>query len=289
MVSNPTSSAADNDVVESRRRGSTAEVVPRTFGAPGPIGDRSENDSHAGARSEVWSFPVAAATSARKRAFDVVLTLLGAVVWLPVIAVGALMIRLLDGAPAFYASKRRVHRDQSSRVLKLRTMVRDAERTGNRKTLPVEGRRFLNIPIDSPLYTRVGRVIERFHLTELPQFVNVVMGQMSVVGNRPLPEDVIASLREEYPDVETRFLIRCGMTGPVQLIGRDALSDRDRLTLECEYCQSVLSGYSVRLDLMLFSLTLLIGLRIVRGRSFDEVRDLIRRYRSAEPLPGKVD
>ncbi|MEZ5977444.1 MAG: sugar transferase [Planctomycetota bacterium] len=157
--------------------------------------------------------------------------------------------------------------------------MRDAERIkANRGTVLITDQRFLNIPNDSPLYTRVGRIVERCHFTEVPQFLQVLSGTLSVVGNRPLPEDVIASLGEKFPHVQERFGVRCGMTGPVQLIGRSVITDGDRLALESEYCRAVTERYSVRLDLIILALTLPVALGLVRSLGVDDVRALIRRY-----------
>ena len=213
-----------------------------------------------------------------KRVFDLLVTIGGSLVWLPVIAGCALAVWVCDGRPIFYWSQRRVFRNQTIHIVKFRTMIREAEQVANRKTIPIGQQRFLNIPLNSPLYTPVGRLVERFHITELPQFFQVLCGKMSIVGNRPLPQDVIDVLLEAFPNAEERFAVRGGMTGPVQLIGRDSISDACRLALEIEYCHASLVSYSMRLDFVILGLTILIGLRLVRARSVDEVRALIQKY-----------
>jgi lipopolysaccharide/colanic/teichoic acid biosynthesis glycosyltransferase len=136
-------------------------------------------------------------------------------------------------------------------------MRRDADKIANRDTVPVVGVRFLNLPITSPLYTPVGRLIERLMLTEMPQLLDVLRGRMSLIGNRPLPDRVVASLQEEFSHVEDRFLVPCGLTGPVQLVGRDFVSDADRLQIEATYCHAVQNAYSIVLDARILLYTVL--------------------------------
>jgi lipopolysaccharide/colanic/teichoic acid biosynthesis glycosyltransferase len=157
-------------------------------------------------------------------------------------------------------------------------MRRNADRVANRETVPVTTQRFLNIPIDSPLYTPVGRVIERFALTELPQLLHVLRGRMTLVGNRPLPENVIASLREIYPDAEARFLSPAGLSGPVQLVGRSFISDRDRLSLETAYCRFVEESYTMRLDFMILWHTVMIALFPSRRMAVEQVHEVMRQH-----------
>jgi lipopolysaccharide/colanic/teichoic acid biosynthesis glycosyltransferase len=196
----------------------------------------------------------------RKRALDLILIFLCLPGIVFVLGICAFSIRVLEGRPVFYVSMRRVCAQNSLRMVKFRTMRRDAERIANRDTVPVTSTRFLNISATSPLYTPVGRIIERLMLTELPQIWHVVQGKMTLVGNRPLPSNVIAALRTEHPDVEDRFLTPGGLTGPVQLVGREAISDADRLLLEAAYCRLVSESYTARLDFLILFHTIVIGL-----------------------------
>jgi exopolysaccharide production protein ExoY len=158
-------------------------------------------------------------------------------------------------------SRRRLSAGPAVPLVKFRTMRRDADRIANRDTVPICNTRFLNLPITSPLYTPIGRVIEGLMLTEMPQLMHVLSGRMSVVGNRPLPDNVVASLAEEFPFVEERFGTPGGLTGPVQLIGRDSVSDVDRLRIEIAYCRTVTDAYSPLLDLKILAYTVLVGFR----------------------------
>jgi lipopolysaccharide/colanic/teichoic acid biosynthesis glycosyltransferase len=206
-----------------------------------------------------------------KRVIDLVGAILLLPLWGSILIVIGVLNRIVNGAPTFYVSTRRVFGQESGRVIKFRTMVRDADKVANRETVPVTGQRFLNIGIDSPLYTPLGRIIERCFLTEVPQFVNVIGGSMSLIGNRPLPEDVIAELKSAYPETELRFATRCGLSGPVQLVGRELIDDADRLRLEIAYARRCVEAYSISLDIMLALYTALILLRIKNPLSVQEV------------------
>jgi lipopolysaccharide/colanic/teichoic acid biosynthesis glycosyltransferase len=196
-----------------------------------------------------------------KRLVETCFCLITAPIWLPLLAFIGLVILIFDGRPVFYVSERRVS-SGLSRIRKFRTMIRNAERIANRTTIPVlNGTRFLNIPIESQLYTRVGRMIERCSLTELPQLFHVLTGKMVLIGNRPLPQNVVNSLLEVHPDAEDRFKVKAGLCGPVQLVGRTELTDEERLRIESLYCERVLHRYSILLDAFIFINTVLIGLR----------------------------
>jgi lipopolysaccharide/colanic/teichoic acid biosynthesis glycosyltransferase len=224
-----------------------------------------------------------------KRVLDLVLAVVGAVAWVPVVLVSGALVLVCSGRPVFYRSRRVVASGDVRRIVKFRTMVRNAEQLANRETVPVTGVRFLNIPSNSPLYTRIGRLLERCGITELPQFVHVLAGQMSIVGNRPLPENVLACLRQEYSFADDRFLTRAGLTGPAQLVGREGLSDDERLRLESAYCRACVSSYSVWLDLSILARTVLIVLGVMKPMPYQSVIDLLdRRGRLQEPVTSRV-
>lgn len=214
----------------------------------------------------------------RKRLLDVSLVLFTIPIWLPVFLFCILMQAVFEGRPIFYRSMRIVQAGRQAQTWKFRTMVRDAARMYNRDTVPVSGQRFLNTPIDSPLYTRTGRFIERFQFTELPQVFQVLSGTMTIVGSRPLPENVVNSLLEVFPNAQERFSTPCGLTGIVQLVGREELPDADRLALEICYCKAVLERYAMRLDLMILVYTILIQSRLMNQLRIDDAYSFIARF-----------
>lgn len=223
-----------------------------------------------------------------KRLFDVLAIILTLPIWLPILILTIILMLLLEGRPIFYRSARRVSRHVNLRIYKFRTMVRNAEAIYNREVVKVVDQRFLNISPNSPLYTPLGRWIEKLQITELPQILHVITGHMSIVGNRPLPENVIASLREAYPKAEERFRTCAGLTGLVQLIGRQDISDGDRLELESHYCMAVDEDYSAQLDLRILLFTVLIVLRLMQPFTVDEAHALLRRF-SPRAGAGPID
>ena len=146
------------------------------------------------------------------------------VVAAPLLAVAALAIKVEDGGPVFYA-QRRVGKDGVDfELLKLRTMVPEAERLGAGYAVD-EG---------DPRITRVGRILRRLSLDELPQLWNVVRGDMSVIGPRPTLRYQV----ERYDERQMRRLeVKPGITGWAQIHGRATLPWPDRIELDVWYVE----------------------------------------------------
>lgn len=213
-----------------------------------------------------------------KRLFDLAIAIPSALIWAPALLCASLLVLLMSGRPVYYRSNRLVRTNRVIKTVKFRTMVKNADKVANRNTVPVVGVRFLNLPPDSPLYTRPGRILERLGLTEIPQLLHVLSGKMSIVGNRPLPTNVMDLLREDFPFADDRFLTPAGVTGPVQLVGRDDLSDAERLQVEGSYCRAVLEGYRARLDFMILVYTVLIVLHLKKPMGYQGVLDFIEHH-----------
>ena len=177
-----------------------------------------------------------------KRLIDVVGALVGVVVSSPLMLLAALAIRLDLPEGVFFTQQRAGEGGRPFTILKLRTMVCGAEE----QLGEVVGRSRLNGAAfkihGDPRVTRVGRFLRRWSLDELPQFLNVLRGEMSLVGPRPEELRVVAM----YGDVERqRLAVKPGMTGPMQIAGRGDLDMPERLRLEIEYIQN----YSLGKDL----------------------------------------
>lgn len=219
-----------------------------------------------------------------KRVFDLFITLATSPIWVPALFITALALLAFERRPIFYVSQRVVGPGRLVRVVKFRTMINDAERTFNRLVVPVtQGVRFLNVPPDSPLYTPTGRIVERMAFTELPQLLLVLKGEMSLVGNRPLPENVMNCLREAHPNVDGRVATPAGMTGIVQLVGRDRVTDSQRLDIENTYCRVACQANTWKLDFLILLYTVLGVMRIRRPMTVREAKEFLLVHASMMP------
>jgi len=224
----------------------------------------------------------------KKRAFDVVVICLAAVVWVPVVALAAMAVLVLSARPIFYRSRRWVGPRTAIEMVKLRVMVPDASKI----VAPVEAGRFLNTPTDSPLYTGVGRVLDRLGLNEIPQFLHVLKGEMTIVGPRPLTDVVRAALVERHADLDDRWLTTpAGLTGLPQLVGRSELTDDQRLALESAYSARTATAPSLRLDFMILLNTVLITFGLRQSMSYEQALRLTeprrRRLHAPELAPQR--
>lgn len=151
-----------------------------------------------------------------KRLVDLVLAGLGLCLTAPLWPVIALAVKLCDGGPVFYWQDRVGEHGRVFRLYKFRTMRIDAE----------NGKSIWASPAD-PRVTRVGRILRRSRLDELPQLWNVLIGQMSVVGPRPERPDIVEALREQVPYYSERHLVKPGITGWAQINFRYGASVQD--------------------------------------------------------------
>ncbi|WP_298983611.1 sugar transferase [Caldilinea sp.] len=176
-----------------------------------------------------------------KRTIDIVGALIGLTISIPLVAIAAIAIKLESPGPVFFWQVRIGENGRPFRIVKLRTMVADAE-----ARLPeLVDLEHLEEPAfklkNDPRVTRVGRILRRTSLDEAPQFYNVLRGEMSLVGPRPEEERIVRLYQDHH---RKRLAVKPGMTGPMQVNGRGDLSFAERLQMELDYIEH----YSLRKD-----------------------------------------
>ena len=145
-----------------------------------------------------------------KRIMDVVLCLVAMVVALPVMAITAIAIKLDDGGPVFYKQKRVTLDGKIFEILKFRSMVVNAEKIGLAQMATQ----------DDPRITKVGKFIRATRIDELPQILNILKGDMSIVGPRPERPGFIEEYSQTLPEFKYRLKVKGGLTGYAQIYGK---------------------------------------------------------------------
>ena len=172
------------------------------------------------------------------RALDVALSAALLLIASPLLALAAIVIRLESRGPVFYRQLRVGRAGEPFQLWKLRTMVPGAESIGAGLYV-LEG---------DPRITRTGRLLRRFSLDELPNLVNVLRGDMAIVGPRPTVQEQV----DRYTDRQRRRLeVKPGITGWAQVNGRTALSWPERIELDVWYVEH----RSIRLDIRILTKT----------------------------------
>jgi exopolysaccharide biosynthesis polyprenyl glycosylphosphotransferase len=179
-----------------------------------------------------------------KRVMDVLLALVALIVTSPLLLVSAVAIKLTDHGPVFYHQERLTRGGRVFRLHKLRSMQLDAEEDGR-------GAR-LSTGENDDRVTRVGRVLRRWRIDELPQFWNIIKGDMSLVGPRPERPEMAAEYEKEMPEFSYRLKVKAGLTGFAQVAGRYNTSPFDKLKLDLMY----IAGFSIAEDFKLILTTL---------------------------------
>jgi exopolysaccharide biosynthesis polyprenyl glycosylphosphotransferase len=182
-----------------------------------------------------------------KRSADVVIAAAALVLTAPVLALAAVAIKLDSRGPVLYVQRRAGLGGRPFHMLKFRTMVDGAQHRLD-EVVRLDD---LDDPMfkvrDDPRVTRVGRVLRRWSLDELPQLLNVIRGDMSLVGPRPEQVELVERYRPEH---RFRLDARPGVTGPMQVFGRGNLDFDERLAVEREYIENVSLGRDARILVM---------------------------------------
>lgn len=178
-----------------------------------------------------------------KRAMDIVISLTAIVISFPIIALLAFLVRLDSSGEIFYVQERISNNGKKFRIYKLRSMVNNAEKDSG----PVWA------TANDPRTTRFGRFIRRYNLDELPQFINVLQGDMSIVGPRPERPYFVDKFKDEIPLYMRRHMVKTGITGWAQVHG---LRGDTPVNERTQYDLYYVKNWSVLLDIKIMWKTL---------------------------------
>ena len=175
-----------------------------------------------------------------KRAMDIFFSAILLVLTSPIFLISAIAIKLYDGGPVFFRQERGTIGGKVFRIHKFRSMVVDADKYG---VNPTED--------NDPRITPVGKILRLTRMDELPQLIDILIGDMSLVGPRPERVEHIRLYSESIPEFAYRLKLRGGLTGYAQIFGKYNTTPYDKLQLDLIYMQN----YSLLLDIKLILMT----------------------------------
>ncbi len=177
-----------------------------------------------------------------KRAFDIILSLPAFIVLSPLMLIISIVIKISDGGPVLYKQCRLTQDGKEFNVLKFRSMVVDAEKNGGPQLCTENDDRI----------TAVGKILRKCRFDEFPQLINVLRGDMSLVGPRPERPELVDEYKKQMPEFEYRLRVKAGLTGYAQVIGVYDTTPYDKLKMDLMYIEN----YSIRSDLQIVLMTL---------------------------------
>jgi exopolysaccharide biosynthesis polyprenyl glycosylphosphotransferase len=190
------------------------------------------DDLHGVTVMGVRRFELTRSSATVKRAFDLAYTTLGLLAVGPLMLVAAVAIKLDSPGPVFFRQERVGRHGQRFRIFKFRTMVRDAEAQKDSLRAQNEAQHGLFKIAADPRVTRVGRWLRKTSIDELPQLLNILKGEMSLVGPRPLVLDEDMHIRGWH---RRRLELTPGMTGPWQILGPTRVPLREMVAIDYLY------------------------------------------------------
>lgn len=161
-----------------------------------------------------------------KRLFDIIVSGVALIILSPVMLIVAVIIKLTDGGPVFYKQVRLTKNAREFNVLKFRSMRVDAEKDGVAR---------LSTGSKDTRVTPIGRFIRKVRIDELPQLINIIKGDMSIVGPRPERPQIMEQYEKELPEFKLRLQAKAGLTGYAQVYGKYNTTPYNKLEMDLMY------------------------------------------------------
>ncbi len=175
-----------------------------------------------------------------KRAADIVFSLVALILLSPLMLIVAAAIKAEDGGPVFYRQTRLTLNGKQFKIIKFRSMKTDAEKDGVARLAEDNDDRI----------TKVGRIIRKLRLDELPQLLNILSGSMSIVGPRPERPEIAEEYEESIPEFSLRLQAKAGLTGYAQVYGKYNTPPYDKVQMDLMYIANQSFSEDIRLILM---------------------------------------
>lgn len=175
-----------------------------------------------------------------KRLFDIISSIAGIIIFSPILLLVAIAVKLYDGGPVLYKQSRLTKDGKVFMMYKFRSMRVNSEQNGICMTTKNDNR-----------ITPVGNIIRNIHVDELPQLINILKGDMSLVGPRPERPEIAAEYENEIPEFSFRLKVKAGLTGYAQVFGKYNTTPYDKLKLDLTYIEN----YNFWMDMKILLLT----------------------------------
>ena len=192
-----------------------------------------------------------------KRLMDIVLSLVALIISSPILLLCAVSIKLCDGGKIIFKQRRATKDGKVFQVYKFRTMRENVKN--------------FSVVSDDDRITPVGKIMRKYRLDELPQFINILKGEMSMVGPRPEMLENVYLYTKEYPEFSYRLRVKAGLTGYAQIAGKYNTSPKYKLVLDLMYIEK----YSLVKDLKLLLQTLIVVFKPDSTEAFKDKEKVI--------------
>ena len=202
-----------------------------------------------------------------KRAMDICVAVIGLLITWPFMLGFALAIKLEDGGPVLFKQNRITKDGKVFNVLKFRSMIPDADKHEVKGTVDNDDR-----------ITKVGKIMRPLRMDELPQLLNILFGDMSLVGPRPERIENVYQYTKAYPDFDLRHRVKGGLTGYAQIYGKYNTSPEDKLNMDLIYIEQ----YSLLMDLKLILMTIKILFMKESTEGFTEKNNVVMKKSKKE-------
>ncbi|MBO6111979.1 MAG: exopolysaccharide biosynthesis polyprenyl glycosylphosphotransferase [Lachnospiraceae bacterium] len=190
-----------------------------------------------------------------KRLMDIIISALMLIVTSPILLIAAIAIKREDGGSVFFRQERATINGRVFKIYKFRTMK--------------ENNKNKSVTKDDDRITDVGKILRKYRIDELPQFINIIKGDMSLVGPRPEMLENVREYTEKLPEFSYRLRMKAGLTGYAQIMGKYNTSSRDKLILDLMYIED----FSIAADIKLLLQTLTVLFTAEEStEGFDEQR-----------------